>query len=101
MSGADWQVGDLAMCIRSGKWIDVIARDASSGPAPGSIHVVDEIGQAGGTDFLGFPEWPEDFFGADAFRKIEPLSDLERLRAETDFHVSKNLARRRARQVAL
>lgn len=100
MSGADWNVGDLAICIRPGRWVDPIEPHDGSGPKTGSIHEVEEVGAHQGFVFLGFSLWPEEFYEASAFRKIAPLSDLERLRAETEFHVSKNLARHRARQAA-
>jgi hypothetical protein len=79
----DWQVGDLALCVRVGKWVDY-----GIGPRAGSVTVVtriyglDEVSPIGDTPhpcFLEFEEWaPDNTFGCLNFRKIRPLGDSER-----------------------
>lgn len=75
----DWRVGDLALCIRRGKWMSLRNPD-SDGPWPGSLHTVEGIYEnprRKGRTGLGFPEWPEDAFEISFFRKIHPHSPDE------------------------
>lgn len=75
MSGGDnWQVGDLALCIKVGPWtID------GCGPAPGSVSTVRDLDlfSPDGDLYLALEEWPDsrytiERFRASRFRKITP-----------------------------
>ena len=100
--GTDWNPGDLALCIREGSWIR-----HGVGPRKGQIlpvravldlEKVVVVGPRSHPCYLEFAEWDRNFtFGCGNFTKIQPLSDLEHDRAETEFHVARNLARRRER----
>jgi hypothetical protein len=96
VSGAEWKIGDLAICVGKGRWFDVAQRNLRTGPQPGSIHEVDEIGEMDGLVYLGFSAWPEDFFESPAFRKIEPLTEWEHGRFEIELMSNA----RRQREVA-
>lgn len=65
---ADWQVGDLALCVKVGAW-------SKFGPAPkaGEINVVDGLycDPVDGSLHLGFAEY-RDAFLASRFRKVTP-----------------------------
>lgn len=102
MSGADWNAGDLAICIREGTWIT-----HGIGPRKGQIlpvrAVIDlsqvvVVGPRSHPCYLEFAEWGRDFtFGCGNFTKIQPLSDLERHRAESEIDVEERLSRKRER----
>lgn len=105
MSGADWKVGDLAICIREGTWIShgIGPRLGQVLPVNAVIDLaqVEVVGPRSHPCYLEFAEWGCDFtFGCGNFTKIQPLSPQQRLREETEIHVCKNLARSRARQAA-
>lgn len=95
-----WQPGDLALCVRPGKWFDPVVPNDGSGPGMGAIHEVEEVGEYEGMMLLGFPAWPEEFFDASAFRKIEPLSDLETEKFKVSTNVTRIVAGRRAQALA-
>lgn len=88
----DWQVGDLALCVRVGSWLDY-----GIGPRSGSIHVVayiyglgdvDPIGDVKHPCYLEFDEWaPDNTFGCLNFRKIRPLTDEQRDSFMADLRV--------------
>lgn len=69
----DWQVGDLALCIKQGAWtVDGI------GPSAGDIDTVTgvDVDPVDGT-FLTLAKWPDkgpfrNWYFADRFRKIRP-----------------------------
>lgn len=95
-ASADWRVGDLAMCVRPGKWVDPIFPRDATGPAKGSIYEVEELATYRDNLLLGFTGWPDDFFDASAFRKVQPLSDLDVER----FLIGMNVDRVRAARAA-
>lgn len=78
----DWQIGDLALCIKVGAWVHAgtgeLARrqDGKAMPQAGGVYVVRAVGiwQVHPTLWLeDFPgDRPEDGFGAVRFRKITP-----------------------------
>lgn len=74
---ADWQIGDMAVCVGPGVYFchdrRVVHRD---GPQKGSFVTVDEIAARGGSTVLGFTAWPDDFYAAKRFLKVTPPADL-------------------------
>ena len=74
----DWQINDLALCIKQGKWRDVATKEVvATGPRAGQILTVIGVGytdvfKSGRRIQLGFEAWPRDFFVADNFIKISP-----------------------------
>ncbi|MFC3098485.1 hypothetical protein [Alteraurantiacibacter palmitatis] len=81
-----WRAGDLALCIKQGKWRDSATKDyVEFGPKAGALLTVCWVmdGEAMGRDpgvLLNFAAWPRDFFVARNFVKITP--DAERLDEE-------------------
>lgn len=86
---ADWQPGDLALCVKQGPWIASDTDDDVSGPKAGEInevvdvHIYDED-DAAGPDFAGvflvLSGWDYECFGdyhAERFRKVTPGADIE------------------------
>ena len=69
---ADWQAGDLALCIAKG----FTERGKSSPIRPGSVHKVVLVDR---WPFLNlvFDEYPNFGFDAGDFRKITPGADIE------------------------
>jgi len=73
----DWKVGDLALCIKIGRWTD---HESGNNPEYGSVYKVSEIWSATGCDGLALVleglectldgVW-QDFL-ATRFRKIHP-----------------------------
>ena len=69
----DWQIGDLAVCIEGGDWFSFEKQDFDGiGPELGSVHKVTFVSIQHGGVALDFAEWPDEWFWADAFRKIRP-----------------------------
>jgi len=85
--GDDWQVGDLALCIKLGPWRDVI------GPKCGEVRAVRGVGR----DPIGVGLWLEgypgklrsDGFSASRFRKITPPKADEFDREVIDLMIGK------------
>lgn len=68
--GEGWAVGDLALCVKQGRWTD-----GQDGPNVGQINNVTLVSLRPGTGktYLGFADWPEcDVFYEAPFRKINP-----------------------------
>ena len=79
MSGGDnWQAGDLALCVKIGRWRHVSGNFASGrGMRAGVIASVRKVGvSVGGFATLWLEGWPGESFGdgfnASRFRKITP-----------------------------
>lgn len=70
----DWQVGNLAMCLKEEAWVNSLEKsDRVAGPRGGQIYRVDWLANdPTGNLFLGFGEWPESVWVATEFRKIRP-----------------------------
>lgn len=82
-----WEVGDLALCTRRTDWISVgrnSRKGTLNGPAKGSVHRVTAVYLNSNTIdgvpvlTLKFEPWPRTQFHSACFRKIEPLSELEK-----------------------
>lgn len=93
----DWQVGDLALCVKAADPVE------SCDPPVGSIQTVEwvwmgvedlhtgEVGDA--LDFVGVPRRPGDVaYDADRFRRIPPLTDEEHRQALEDLRVPEPVA---------
>lgn len=91
----DWQIGDLALCVKNGQWYDADGGCEHYGIPirSGMVLSVRRVGQA-----IGHPckalwlEGVEDRvspagFGSIRFRKIRPLTDEEREAFEADLRV--------------
>lgn len=86
MSG--WQVGDLALYLGDGEWLDEECRP-TTGPGVGFIGEVLRVvpTMLHGVAFigLGFAPWAGDEYDADLFTKINPLTDDETREFEADL----------------
>lgn len=79
----DWQVGDLALCVKRGHWYDAVGNTHNPVMRAGMVLTVRRVGKAIGCPGLAL--WFEGVddhvapagFGAIRFRKIRPLSDEE------------------------
>lgn len=74
-NSGDWQVGDLALCVKLGPWKSEPGC-SEAGPQAGSICTVKwieaiPVGLSKGKPGLVFEEWA-DGFAAKYFRKIPP-----------------------------
>lgn len=73
-----WQVNDLALCIKQGLWCDGATGEyVTVGPKAGQILTVARVArswqpQHRGELLLGFAEHGRDYFAANRFVKIEP-----------------------------
>ena len=76
----DWQAGDLALCIKLGKWRGDVTGRPIAGPAAGRIYTVTWAGMAGGIICLEL-EGVETYLNSNGavapwrayrFRKIRP-----------------------------
>ncbi|QIQ85711.1 hypothetical protein [Erythrobacter sp.] len=86
-----WQTGDLALCIKQGRWRDTATREAVDfGPRAGQILTVAHVGRGstphGATVLLGFDEWGRDRFAAGNFVRVTP--DADRSEAEQESAAS-------------
>lgn len=86
-----WQVGDWAECIGSGRWFTHPGNKPHPGPRHGQVMRVIEVmvrrdpAVPGGRVLtLAFAGWPDSFFEAAAFRKLNPRAD-EATAAEAEF----------------
>lgn len=94
----EWQVGDLALCIKQGRWRERVSGKAVSiGPRAGEVltvvrleysHLPKNLGQL----LLGFEMHGNDLFAADRFIRINPdqLSDREDLNVQNPQHSNAN-----------
>lgn len=71
-----WVPGDLALCVKQGPWRLDDGTINWRGPSAGSTYRVWETEEAGGELFLGFGEWPYDWFLSDHFIKVTPGADI-------------------------
>jgi hypothetical protein len=85
-----WQAGDWAECIASGNWFSVPDNQPHPGPRHGRIGRVTAVALRG-NPFTGgrvltlaFAPWPDAFFDAAQFRKVNPRAD-EATAAEAEF----------------
>lgn len=80
---SDWQVGDLALCVKLGPWCSFyhdsqIEEPGADGPKPGSVNRVIAVSlDPDNLVCLKFAEFPDDSlndygFCASRFRKITP-----------------------------
>lgn len=74
---ADWQSGDLAVCIHDGRWMELIGNGIGHGPRAGDLLRVDYIlrqipSMPEDGVWLTFLEFPLDCYPSSAFRKVEP-----------------------------
>ena len=69
-----WQAGDLALCIRTAPWVNDVHQTTEAGPQGGAIHRVAVVAPGRGTIpmYLGFDEWPDNYYEAHEFRRIVP-----------------------------
>lgn len=89
-SAEDWQAGDIAECISSGRWI---LGSNNAKPAAGPKHrqrlkvkrvIIDYHPLVGRVQWLRFEGFGSDQFHAASFRKIRPKSD-EAIAADAAF----------------
>lgn len=84
---SDWQVGDLALCIKLGTWTN---RYGYERPADtircGGIYTVRRVVVRGDKTGLWFNEWPgdteEDAYLGDRFVKVTPPKTKQSIRTE-------------------
>ncbi|BDW81051.1 hypothetical protein MACH24_04890 [Erythrobacter sp. Dej080120_24] len=92
----NWQIGDLALCIKQGRWRErVTGKAVSIGPRAGEIltvvrldysHLPKNVGQL----LLGFEMHGSDLFAADRFIRINPdhSGDREDLNVQKPQHLN-------------
>jgi len=81
---SDWQVGDLALCIKLGPWT------CSDGSAPedqgiirgGGLYTVQRVGYLDPALCLGFDVEPDVPYQADRFVKVTPPKTKQSIRTE-------------------
>lgn len=72
MSGENWQVGDLALCIKTDAWRPIGPRGNHSVlPAAGHFYTVRRVKTDSDGEFLAFIEGT-GLWRSDRFRKIRP-----------------------------
>lgn len=71
---SNWQVGDLALCIKHGRWRNTLnGRYRMKGPQLGSVNQVVRVARSSfGAPTLYFHPWPRVNFLADRFVKTTP-----------------------------
>ena len=77
MSKERWEPGDIALCVTTERWENLVTDEISTGPRRGSVNQVVRITVFNGMTMLRFAAWPEEYFEAAAFRKIERLTREE------------------------
>jgi hypothetical protein len=75
-----WRPGDMAECIGSGTWRDLITGVPTLGPEFHEIRMVTDARMTSHVDgsqhiWLLFARWPKIGFDAASFRKIVPQAD--------------------------
>ncbi len=80
-----WSRGDLALRIADGEWESYFTKKNRTGPSVGQIYQVTEVHTLLGVTVLGFEPWKECLYCADAFRRIDPLSDQEEAEFRSDL----------------
>lgn len=89
----DWQVDDLALCVKRGVWRDKAGTPHNGLARSGGIYTVRRVGFSTSwqervlwfTDFPG-DKW-EDSYCACRFRKIKPLTKEEREQFFADLNI--------------
>lgn len=95
-----WAPGDLALCVTTEAWSNLIDDTVSPGPGCGAVVEVAKVTTFRDLLMLSFVEWPNDYFDAEAFRKIDPLTALQQHEFETWEAIDHAYARRRVRERA-
>lgn len=87
----DWQAGDLALCVKSGTWVEICSRTKVDGPRPGAVLEVKHaavwtmwLQQVVVLQLDGFLSV---VYNAKYFAKIKPLSKDEKLQFDIDLAV--------------
>lgn len=69
----DWQKGDLALCVKRGKWIDNQSGTPSrNGPKCGELHKVTELHHG----YLCFAPWSDNYFNHTRFIRVTPPKNM-------------------------
>lgn len=91
---ADWQPGDLALCVKAGKWRAISGRESCDGPRRGSVCAVVGVHSRNRATYLELAEWPGEAFAAHPFRRIPPhtpdAEDAETIRLLTGAPVTED-----------
>lgn len=74
---ADWQVGDLALCVKIGPWEYDDDGIACAGPKAGSVHRVTRVHPLPAIWLEGWGYSGDDAFCPSRFRKITPGAKIE------------------------
>jgi hypothetical protein len=77
---SDWHVGDLALCVWRGPWLDANG-EAFEGPAYGQLLIVHDVTIicCDRHAFLAFERYPRHCYYHENFRKVPPIEDPEDL----------------------
>jgi hypothetical protein len=76
---ADWQKGDMALCLKQGPWSDI----GFAGPRAGQVFTVSAVAvRRGILSLLIRGDWRNPWFVTSQFRKITPGADIEGVEAE-------------------
>lgn len=79
----DWQINDIALCIKQGCWEDRETGElVADGPTAGQLLTVSFVttgwtAKSKGKLLLHFEEFPRDFYAAKRFIKIKPEDQTE------------------------
>jgi hypothetical protein len=75
---ADWNVGDLALCVWNGPWTDGTGR-SFAGPSYGQLLIVGAVQVVCCQKhlFLGFKQFGAYSYFHENFRKVPPIDDNE------------------------
>lgn len=74
---ADWDIGDLALCIGHKGWANAVTLKDTEGPRSGKVYEVRRLVMtADGTLYLGFSEWPRAAFHHRGFIKVTPPREM-------------------------
>lgn len=71
-SPEEWHVGDKAICILDGPWVNIFTRVTAVGPEGGRIYEVTRVTVEYGAQCLGFAEFGCLDYLAQHFRKVRP-----------------------------
>jgi hypothetical protein len=66
----DWAIGDVAVCLVDGHWVDFDSLDRRAGPGRGQTVRVSQTCAAEGTVWLAFVAFGSRAFPAGHFRKL-------------------------------
>lgn len=81
---SDWQVGDLALCIKLGRWTcsDGSAAEDQGIIRGGGLYTVHRVDYCGDDLCLGFDVEPDVPYCADRFVKVTPPKTKQSIRTE-------------------